>query len=965
MTPIRRTCALWGLLSAALLFTACGGDSQPAGDEPSDACSTDDCLDASGATDSEVDGDDGEIDSGAPDGDDTVDEADDRAVDLAPDGDRQVFGGPCFDNRDCESRMCIDTIDGGVCTELCISDCPEGFECRLISNFGADIVQVCVPERPVLCKPCRRDRDCGVGNYCLEQDNGTFCGTDCSVSRECPEHFWCNAVVIEGAAPGGADLETFVCEPIVAECLDCYCELPRTESWLCLDDGGCEPDECEPGWAHCDDDNENGCETQLGTDTSCGTTCGALVNCTTLPGVESAHCEEGECVIDACQDGLHDCNAAPGCESNFDDRVSCGTNCSNIVNCRLLPQVTDALCEEGVCEVNRCLSGFGNCDDESDDGCETDFSDPSSCGNDCDSAINCNLLPHVALADCSEQLCEIVTCEEGWGDCNSGALPGVLDGCETNLNQSETCGDTCGTAIDCGDLPGVTDSACLEGTCLINDCFPGRDDCNSDRPGGVLDGCELILLADDTCGTSCADAVVCSDQPHVVSGVCRAGDCLDFVCEDGWGDCTDAPGCETSLNQPDFCGSTCGDAVDCDEVEGVLAGNCVAGECTVLACLEGFGDCDLEADGCETDLTEITSCGLSCPARTDCTELDNTTDQTCDEGDCAFECVEGWLDCTVFPGCETASDLTTSCGDSCGGLVDCESLANTSDHTCDDGGCGFDCTEGWLDCNVLSGCETPNDLDVSCGLTCEGLGNCTTLPHTVDESCSAGVCDYSCEEGWDDCTEASGCETNLNAINSCGPSCESRVDCTSLPGIASSGCSSGACIISECADGFADCDDGAGCERALNASEAPVCAEATFLGSLSGDQLASTPLTTTGFGEGWFYFTLTEDWFADCNLSTTISLDVPLDLDYDLFVRPGGCDIPEGEYMSSSEPLGVDESVTALFSDGGGDNSLDIYFEVNFRGGSTLGCGTWGVTVEGYTLVDCSFACDGWPACEF
>jgi hypothetical protein len=79
---------------------------------------------------------------------------------------------------------------------------------------------------------------------------------------------------------------------------------------------------------------------------------------------------------------------------------------------------------------------------------------------------------------------------------------------------------------------------------------------------------------------------------------------------------------------------------------------CVAGACAVGTCAAGFADCNgLPADGCEADVTGVTSCGACgqvCPTRPH-------SQPTCTGGVCAGVCAAGFADCNGLPadGCET------------------------------------------------------------------------------------------------------------------------------------------------------------------------------------------------------------------------------------------------------------------------------------------------------------------------
>jgi hypothetical protein len=102
----------------------------------------------------------------------------------------------------------------------------------------------------------------------------------------------------------------------------------------------CEVDACHPGFADCDGNRGNGCETNLRTDPDhCGS-CGA--RCPTLPHAERG-CG-GRCTIWRCERGFRDCNAAAddGCEV---DVLNDGRHCGHCDH----PCGAGRRCEHGRC----------------------------------------------------------------------------------------------------------------------------------------------------------------------------------------------------------------------------------------------------------------------------------------------------------------------------------------------------------------------------------------------------------------------------------------------------------------------------------------------------------------------------------------------------------------------------------------------------------------------------------------
>jgi hypothetical protein len=133
--------------------------------------------------------------------------------------------------------------------------------------------------------------------------------------------------------------------------------------------------QCVPGFANCDREVGNGCEQSLSTPAHC-------VGCDTLcePDNGFGSCATGVCLVAACHLGFGDCDAQPdnGCETlvvTVTDCGGCGIPCS-------VPHA-EATCDAGECAVDTCEAGFGDCDAQLDNGCEAAVDTRLMCG-DCD-----------------------------------------------------------------------------------------------------------------------------------------------------------------------------------------------------------------------------------------------------------------------------------------------------------------------------------------------------------------------------------------------------------------------------------------------------------------------------------------------------------------------------------------------------------------------------------------------------
>ena len=174
------------------------------------------CGTASG---SGSDGTDAEDGSTLPDaiGDDgsTVDAVTDADADGSVDSDTDTLGAPgdpCDDDRDCESRICIDVVPGeelgGICSSHCNtdSDCPRDFDCVFLVGAG-DTQRICLPVD--LCIDLDDD-GWGVGPGCA----GSDCDDDQPLAHAGRDEVCdgldndCDGLVDDNPIDGNVDCET-------------------------------------------------------------------------------------------------------------------------------------------------------------------------------------------------------------------------------------------------------------------------------------------------------------------------------------------------------------------------------------------------------------------------------------------------------------------------------------------------------------------------------------------------------------------------------------------------------------------------------------------------------------------------------------------------------------------------------------------------------------------------------------
>lgn len=274
------------------------------------------------------------------------------------------------------------------------------------------------------------------------------------------------------------------------------------------------------------------------------------------------------------------------------------------------------------------------------------------------------------------------------------SIPGESCG---SLGDAENCG-YCGH--DCTALPNVVPEAmgCRDGTCVYGEgsCRPGFGHCSADSEAGCRDSLSETAHC-GSCDTPCtALAPLCASPPG------EPARCVE-TCDEGSGltlcgdQCVDTT---TDLEHCRFCFTPCSTPFG--------EGACVASECVVVSCAEGYADCDA-ASGCETPLGTPDACGGCGDACTAANAIGS-----CNSGVCAYECATGFGNCdAASPDCETRLDTGSDCG-----------------------GCGIECSGelGVCDGGVCSaGCTAPRE---PCGTTCTDL---------LSNPAHCGACDSACE----------------------------------------------------------------------------------------------------------------------------------------------------------------------------------------------------------------------------
>lgn len=388
----------------------------------------------------------------------------------------------------------------------------------------------------------RAEADAFVEPPCVPitcDDVGAECG---SIPDGCGGKLSCGTCSTGSQCGGGGQnvCGTDPCQPKTCVQLDASCGFVSDGCSEAIDCGGCPaPQSC--GGAG--EANQCGCApkscSSLGA--ACGTIpdgCGDVVVCGTCPAGQTCGgggpnlcgndaCEPKSCAQLSASCGFVSdrCSEAIDCGSCQAPQVCGGQGSPN--QCGCLPKTCAQLgasCGEveagcgyaidcGTCPAGIVCGGAGV---------------PNQC------ACTCSL-PH-ATTSCLDGDCAIASCDAGWGDCDGEAS----NGCETDLENDPTHCGTCATSCDDGNACTVGD-ACQSGTCVPGPavtctappntaCYNAAGTCNP-----ASGACQYQTKADNTsCGTTtCGGWSACSWNGECSNSGSQSRSCTDYRCSSG------------------------------------------------------------------------------------------------------------------------------------------------------------------------------------------------------------------------------------------------------------------------------------------------------------------------------------------------------------------------------------------------------------------------------------------------
>ncbi len=499
----------------------------------------------------------------------------------------------CGPSQGCQAGQCVLMCpDGkGDCNNNPADGCETDFGTTLNCAFCADV-----------CDPANAAGACEAGKCVVQNCQNGFGDCDDVAANGCE-----------------ADLNNSA-----MTCGTCNNACPNGPNGTTVCNGGTCAINCNAGFGNCDNIVANGCEAD--TETSAQNCGGCNQPCSPANG--TGVCTGGACGIMMCTGAFADCNmnVGDGCEIN---KNTSAQNCGMCGNACSFPNAL-ATCNGGACALGACNAGFGNCDGMAANGCElptlTDVNNCGTCGNVCPAGAN-------GTAACVNGTCGLA-CAAGFGDCDNN----VANGCETDTSTSVASCGACGRACSGA---GVASRSCNNGLC-DSTCDLGFGNCTQPAAPAADNGCEVNTASGGAgtpgkancggCGNNCAtqggggDGYEC-DQPGG-GGQQYCGCSSNQECSDGGNGTCNNGICTCNMNLCSV-GEACGAGNVCSCNGGSA---CVAG---TTCCASPAGCFNLR-----TDAQSCGACGHACPAGFVCFDLGANTAPEC-RCDAAVDCNAG------------------------------------------------------------------------------------------------------------------------------------------------------------------------------------------------------------------------------------------------------------------------------------------------------------------------------------
>jgi hypothetical protein len=306
---------------------------------------------------------------------------------------------PCLDDSHCPAKSVCRVVGG---TSACVPGCNDDARCNAGgADGGSGPLKCCAGQ----CLDTSRDpQNCGAcGSACGVQHSSASCQAGVCMPGMCSAGWAdCNNDPKDGCE-AKLDYDADNCGACGMKCaipnaIQGCGPVPMGAK------SGCYIKACTFGWDDCNGNADDGCETSVLSDAKncggCGMPCAKVAHAT-------VSCVNAACALTQCDVGFLDCdgNAKNGCETVASNDVNncgkCGAACGQgqvcinggctCANCNIANAATK--CVNNACVFDHCVQGFADCDNNLNNGCETnlntDNNNCSACGMACPQMQTC------------------------------------------------------------------------------------------------------------------------------------------------------------------------------------------------------------------------------------------------------------------------------------------------------------------------------------------------------------------------------------------------------------------------------------------------------------------------------------------------------------------------------------------------------------------------------------------------